>query len=110
MMTMNATEEKKRRIRKVYSGKEKSQAVLSLWAGRRNPSAISRELGMAATTLDGWQRRALKGMLKALGPGEWRAENTTGLQLPEMLERVVAETLGPKNESEGIGEQETKTE
>ena len=37
-------EEQKKRPNRVYSAKEKAQAVLALWSGRRNPAALMKEL------------------------------------------------------------------
>ena len=88
---MTTTTEKVKRERKVFGVRDKSQAVLSLWAGRRKPSAICRALSIPWATLDGWQRRAVKGMLRALGPMEG-TETTSGMDLGRRLERVLAET------------------
>lgn len=106
---MKTTEEKAKRVRRIFSGKEKSQAVLSFWAGRRKASAIGRNLGIASTTLDGWQRRALKGMLSALGPGE-TAGSATGLELTEALERLMVETTAPASEAAETTNGEAKVE
>ncbi len=51
-----------------YSAQQKAQAVLAVWTERRKPNEICRELGVGWTILDGWQKRALEGMLQALEP------------------------------------------
>ena len=102
---MTTTTEKGKRERKVFGALEKSQAVLSLWSGRRKPSAICRGLGIASTTLDGWQRRAVKGMMAALGPGE-RTESATGLELSKGLEQLVGRALVPAGDAEKKTESE----
>lgn len=90
-MGMTTIPEKKRRERKVFSARDKSQAVLSLWSGRRKPSAICRSLSINWATLDGWQRRAVNGMLRTLGPME-TAEAAPGLELDRRLERLLTGT------------------
>ena len=102
---MTTGTEKGKRERKVFSVRDKSQAVLSLWSGRRKPSAICHALAINWATLDGWQRRAVNGMLRALGPME-APETTPGLDLGRRLERLLAETT-KKPESATV---ETKTE
>lgn len=69
-----SAEAKPKRERRVYGAREKCQAVLSLWMGRRRPSEICKELDIPANLLSGWQERALEGMLGALEPRTRRQE------------------------------------
>jgi len=63
-------EEQKKKERKSskHSAEQKAQAVLAVWTERRKPLEICRELGIAWTILDQWQKRAMEGMLQALEP------------------------------------------
>ena len=54
-----------------HSAKEKAQAVLALWSGRRSPSALSKELEVPWAVINTWEKRALSGMLTALDPN-WK--------------------------------------
>jgi len=58
--------EKVRKERTVRSAREKCQAVLAMWTGRRRPSEICREMDIPGNLLLGWQERAMEGMLQAL--------------------------------------------
>jgi hypothetical protein len=71
------------------SAREKAQAVLSVWAGRRKPAKVCKALGIPWALLNGWEQRALAGMLKALGAGEAPAP-ATGPMLNPRLERLLA--------------------
>ena len=85
--------EKPRKERTVRGAKEKCQAVLALWTGRRRPSEVCRELGIPANLLLGWQERAMEGMLSALEPRTRRQEDRGPMLEPRMerlLERKVA--------------------
>lgn len=57
-----------RRQRDRHSAEQRVQAVLSVWTERRKPLEICRELGIAWTILDQWQKRAMTAMLQALEP------------------------------------------
>jgi len=85
--------ERKRQMR-VYSAKEKSQAVLALWSGRRNASSLMKELGVAWGLLNHWEKRALTGMLTALDP-TWKQPEAGALRLPARVERLMEQTLNP---------------
>jgi len=54
--------------RQNYSALTKSQAILSIWAEKRKPREICRELGIHWALLRKWENRALDGMLTALSP------------------------------------------
>lgn len=62
--TLCAAQEK----RPVVSVQERCQAVLSIWTERRTPTQVCRELGIAWTVLNTWQKRALEGMYASLQP------------------------------------------
>ena len=90
---MNNAGDKARKERTVRSAREKCQAVLSLWTGRRRPSEICRELGVPANLLNSWQERAMEGMLGALEPRTRRQEDRGPMLDPRMeklLERKMA--------------------
>ena len=92
---MSSPTEKTRKERTVRSAREKCQAVLALWTGRRRPSEICRELQIPANLLSGWQERALEGMLQALEPRTRQQEERGPLLAPRLerlLERKLART------------------
>lgn len=88
----------RRRQTKVYSAKQKSQAVLALWSGRRNAARLMKELGVAWGVVNHWEKRALTGMLTALDP-TWKQPETESLRLPSRVERLLEKTLNPVAES-----------
>ena len=87
MNTTNAGE--KRKSRRVVSARAKAQAVLTVWSGRRNASQVCRELGVNWGSLNGWERKGLLGIRKAMG-GEESAATTQG-ELGRRLEGLLAE-------------------
>lgn len=91
--------ETRRRKTRVYSAKEKSRAVLSLWSGRRNAASLMKELGVAWGVLNSWEKRALSGMLTALDP-TWKQPEAGPLRLPVRVERLLEQTLNPAPEAE----------
>ena len=103
MKTEMETEPKAVRSRTLrrFSAKEKSQAVLALWSGRRSTSSLSKELGVPWGILRNWESRALSGMLTALDPN-WRQPAEKPCALPERLEKLLVQTTAPapKPESE----------
>ena len=84
----------RKRQTKVYSAKYKSQAVLSLWSGRRNAAVLMKELGVSWGMLDSWEQRALTGMLTALDPA-WKQAADRSTVLAPRLEKLIAETVKP---------------
>jgi transposase-like protein len=85
--------EKVRKERTVRSAREKCQAVLAMWTGRRRPSEICREMDIPGNLLLGWQERAMEGMLQALEPRTRRQEDRGPMLDPRMeklLERKMA--------------------
>jgi hypothetical protein len=91
-------EPRKRRTR-VYSAKEKAQAVLALWSGRRGAAALMKELSVPWGSLNGWEKRALAGMLTALDP-TWKQVEAGQPSLPRRVEKLIEQTLKPAPESE----------
>jgi hypothetical protein len=85
------TEPKRRRE---HSAKEKAQAVLALWSGRRSPSALSKELELPWAVINTWEKRALAGMLTALDPN-WKQAGEERPSLPQRVERLIEQTLKP---------------
>jgi len=85
---------RRRRPRRVYSAREKAQAVLALWSGRRNPSRLARELEVTWAALNQWEQQALAGMLTALDPG-WKQAAAEQPNLPPRLEKLITQTLSP---------------
>ena len=59
-----------KRGRKVsgHTAAEKCRAVLSVWTEKRRLGEVCRELGVAWSSLNQWQDRAMEGMLMALQP------------------------------------------
>ena len=51
-----------------HTAEEKCRAVLSVWTEKRKPGEVCRELGVAWSSLNQWQDRAMEGMLMALQP------------------------------------------
>ena len=86
--------EPKRRRSRVYGAKEKAQAVLALWSGRRSPTALTQELEVPWTLINTWEKRALSGMLTALDP-TWKKAEEAPLSLPPRLEKLMGQTLPP---------------
>jgi hypothetical protein len=82
-----------------FSAKEKSQAVLALWSGRRSTSSLSKELGVPWGILRSWESRALSGMLTALDPN-WRQPAEKACALPERLEKLLVQTTRPATKPE----------
>ena len=93
MITTNA-EKKQRKARRMVSAREKAQAVLAVWSGRRSASQMCRELGVNWGSLHGWERKGLQGILKALG-GETTptpAQGALGKRLEGLLTGLRVET------------------
>jgi transposase-like protein len=88
-----------RRAMRQFSAKQKSQAVLALWSGRRSTSSLSKELGVPWGILRSWESRALSGMLTALDPN-WRQPAEKPCALPERLEKLLIQTTKPAAEPE----------
>jgi len=89
-----AGSEPKRRRSRVYSAKEKAQAVLALWSGRRNTAALTKELEAPWALINLWEKQALTGMLTALDP-TWKQVEAAPLSLPPRLEKLMGQTLQP---------------
>jgi len=84
----------RKRQSRIFSAKEKSQAVLALWSGRRSASALMKELGVAWGVLNFWEKRALDGMLTALDPS-WKQPAEDRLRLPSRVEKLLDQALKP---------------
>jgi transposase-like protein len=91
--TVTAPQPRKRRVRS-YSAKEKAEAVLALWSGRRNASTLMKEMEVPWGLLNSWEKRALTGMLTALDP-TWKQPEETQPSLPARVEKLIEETLNP---------------
>ena len=85
---------KRRQSSRVYSAKEKAQAVLALWSGRRNPSTLTKELAVPWAAINTWEKRALAGMLTALDPS-WKQAVEEQPNLPRRVEKLIEQTLKP---------------
>jgi hypothetical protein len=99
MRTEENTAAPPRRHMPTYSAKEKAQAVLALWSGRRSPSALSKELELSWATINTWEKRALGGMLTALDPN-WKQAAEGRPALPRRVERLIEQTLKPSGAAE----------
>src|SRR4030042_3747423 len=62
----SGVEEKKGRKVSGQTAEEKCRAVLSVWTERRKAGEVCREMGVAWSLLNQWQKRAMEGMLLAL--------------------------------------------
>ena len=106
---MNATNtiEKKRKPRRLVSARAKAQAVLAIWSGRRNTSQVCRELGVNWGSLNGWERKGLQGIHKAMGGEELTSpvQGELGRRLEGLLvglaekEPVLPASLVTKNQA-----------
>lgn len=92
--------ERKRKPQRLFGAKEKSQAVLSLWSGRRSASALMRELSVPWGALHGWELRAIQGILTALDP-DWKQTKEAVSNLPLRVEKLIERTL-PKAETQEV--------
>lgn len=88
---------KARRERKIYSAAEKGMAVLAVWSGRRAPARLSRQMGVSWTVINNWEKRALEGMLRALGV-ETRTRGVEDGELGKRLEHLLAQELATTTE------------
>ena len=97
---MTATQEKaaEKRTRRTFSAREKAQAVLAVWSSRRKPAAVCKGLGITWGALNGWEKSALDGILKALGQ-EPPVAAVAGLSLGTRLEKLLA--VPEQTESKG---------
>ena len=95
------TVERKRKATRAFSAKEKSQAVLSLWIGRRSASVLMKELGVPWGVINGWEKRALNGMLTALDP-MWKQAEEGQPSLPARLEKLIEKTMKPMVAAEPV--------
>ena len=84
----------RKRNRRMFSAKEKAEAVLALWSGRRNGAALTQELQVPWAVINHWEQRALNGMLSALDPS-WARAAETAPSLPPRVERLLAKTQTP---------------
>jgi len=76
-MNTTNTEKKPRKARRIVSAREKAQAILAVWSGHRSASQVCRELDVNWGSLNGWERKGVQGILKALG-GEATSLPTQG--------------------------------
>jgi len=93
MSTLQATNKsgKTPAVRRTFTGREKSEAVLAVWSERRKPSELCREMGINYAMLLGWQRQGLEAMMRALEPrtkGEEKRGPALGPKLEKLLERT----------------------
>jgi len=93
MKSEETTVKPQRRRTRIYSAKEKSQAVLSLWSGRRTTAALMKTMDVPWAMLNNWEKRALTGMLSALDP-TWQ-QPAQSSALPSRVERLIRQTLEP---------------
>lgn len=66
--TTGTKQRKRTQSYRQHSVKTKCEAVLSIWAERRMPAELCRELGINWAVLSQWQNKALEGMIQALEP------------------------------------------
>ena len=91
-MSTSAQPEKRsgRKPRESVPARVKCEAVLSVWAERRKPMEVCRELGIKWATLNGWQNRAMAAMISALEPkkGQQQPSPALGPKLSRLLEKT----------------------
>jgi len=93
MKEQETTTTVRRRRTRTYSAKEKSQAVLALWSGRRSASSLMKAMDVPWAVLNHWEKRALAGMLSALDPTWQQTQQNSAL--PLRVERLLQQTLKP---------------
>ena len=96
-----ATTEPRKRKWRTFSAREKSQAVLALWSGRRSASGLMKDLGVPWGNINAWEKRALTGMLTALDP-MWKQPEEATMRLPPRVERLLDQTLKPAPETTNV--------
>ena len=94
-MKQEQSEKKQKRKANVYSAKEKTQAVLALWSGRRSMSDLMKAMDVPWGLVSTWEKRALSGMLHALDPKRKLTEEGP-LQLPVRLEKLIGQVMKPE--------------
>jgi hypothetical protein len=97
----DAEGKKHRQASRVHSAKEKAQAVLSVWSGRRSPSALMKDLGVPWVAINQWEKRAISGMLTALDP-TWKQGVEEQPILPRRVEKLIEKALKPGVASEAV--------
>jgi len=96
-VTEGTEPERKRQPQRLFNAKEKSQAILSLWSGRRSAASLMKELSVPWQVLHGWEQRAMAGILTALDPNRQRAPSAASC-LPVRVERLISRALLPPAE------------
>jgi len=106
-MTATTNESKVQpKTRRIYRAKEKAQAVLSLWSGRRVASRICRDLRISWGLLNSWERKAIRGMMKGLG-SESEPGRPTG-ELGSRIEGLLADHQAPGRTEDASDERGSK--
>lgn len=77
---------KRRQPSRRYTAEEKARAVLAIWTEKLSQSEICREMEVNYMTLQGWQKRAMEGMLQAL---ETTARLEDGAALSPRLRKLM---------------------
>ncbi len=81
------------RERRVFPTKVKCEAVLAVWAERRRPTEICRELGIPWQQLNVWQQRCMSAMMSALEPPQTaEAKPALSPRLARLLETTQSRT------------------
>lgn len=75
------------RPRRIFPAKVKCEAVLAVWAERRTPSEICRDLGIPWQQLQSWQSQAMAAMMASLEP---RTEEPEQAVMKQQLAAQVA--------------------
>jgi len=61
--TRTTAEKKKKKEQRVWTAREKAEAVLAVWSERRKPSEICKELEVQWASLNHWQTKAMEAIL-----------------------------------------------
>lgn len=94
-MNVTNTGEKKRKARRLVSARAKAQAVLAVWSGRRTAAQMCRELGVNWGALNGWERKGLQGIHRAMGGEELSmpAREDLGRRLEGLMAGLMVEKM-----------------
>jgi transposase-like protein len=97
-MSTNPKKTTRSRERREFPAKVKCEAVLAVWAERRKPTEICREMGIPWQQLQNWQNQALEAMMARLQPREDQQQRqpALGSRLKNLLEKT-DRRVGEKN-------------
>lgn len=83
-MSTNQKKTETKKTKRVFTAREKCEAVLAVWSERRKPAEICREMEIPWQLLNNWQDAAMKAMMQVLEP----RQAADGMRLPSLSPRV----------------------